>query len=233
MIGAYGRRSLLDKHLSRPFAGIRTGFTGVTFHVPAEMLGCLRREEIVIALGRGMYCGLVHVGGGTATICFLEQRGEGDIPSRRRVGELARSNYAFSRVVTPEVLAYLLKAPVLGTGNVFFGPRSTLEQGVLMVGDSAGVIAPLSGDGIGIAMQQGQLLGRLFAENRTDSGTRGRLHEAYQRESADLFSRRKRFAGFCQHVALSQMVRPLLTPLLSSAPGLLQAAISATRGSVA
>ncbi len=231
VVGAYGKNSPLDRLLLRPCAGARTGFTGIKFHLPAELLEHLPHQEITIALGRDMYCGISHVDHGTATLCCLERRA-GDAPARARVSELARRNPEFARMVTPAALRFLRQAPIYGSGNIFFGARAPVAEGVLMIGDAAGVIAPLAGDGIGIALEQARLLGRLFAEWQPGTGGGRPMAERYQRESSRLFERRRRVALLCQRLALTEMLRPAVTPLLSAAPGLLRAAIRATRGRI-
>ncbi len=230
VVGAYGRSSPLDRALGRSFVGARTGFTGVKFHVPAEAVENLRPEEIMIALGEGIYCGVSHVGDGAATICYLERRTNGIPSSRERIWELARRNYNFARVVTPATRKILQKARVYGTGNIFFGTRRVVEDGVLMVGDAAGLIAPLAGDGIGIAMEQARLLGDLFAGMQGGKGERNALAERYKRESSKLLASRRRVALLCQQAALSKMLRPMIGPLVTLVPGLLRAAIRSTRG---
>ena len=122
--------------------------------------------------------------------------------------------------------------PVYGTGNLFFGHRGPVASGVLMVGDSAGLIAPLAGDGIGIAVQQGRLIGRLFAEIHPAPEERESFCKRYRRDSTALFARRRRFALICQHIALSAAIPPGIVPLLAWTPGLLKTAIRFTRGDV-
>ncbi len=230
VVGAYGRSSPLDRFLRRPFAGIRTGYTGVKFHVPAGLLENIGQTEIMIALGPGVYCGVSHVDEGTATVCYLTRRtGEG-APSRGVLRNLARWNRDFGLVVTSEALTFLLQTQVYGTGNIFFGTRDVVEDGVLMVGDSAGVIAPLAGDGIGSALQQARLLGDLFAERLPGRRGRNSLAERYRRESSRLLAARRTVARVCQNLAMTRMVRPTVAPLFKSVPGLLQATIKATRG---
>ena len=230
VIGAYGKSSPLDKRLGRSFAGTRTGYTGFKYHIPAGMIEGLGNDEIAIALGPRMYCGISHVGGETVTLCALARREKGDVPSRERFGALARANPSFAKLVTPAVLSALADLAPYGTGNLFFGPRDPVVNGVLMAGDSAGLIAPLAGDGIGIAMQQGQLIGRLFAELNPRPEERESFYETYRRESAALFAHRKRIALLCQRIALSEAMRLAATPVLALAPGLLRAAVRETRG---
>ena len=232
VIGAYGKSSPLDKRLGRSFAGTRTGYTGFKYHIPAGMIENLGNDEIAIALGPRIYCGISRVGGETVTLCALERREKGDVSSRERLGALARANPSFARLVTPAVLNILANLSPYGTGNLFFGTRVPVVNGVLMAGDSAGLIAPLAGDGIGIAMQQGRLIGRLFAEVHPRPDERESFYETYRRESAMLFAHRKRIALLCQRIALSEAMRLAVTPVLALAPGLLKAAVRETRGRV-
>jgi 2-polyprenyl-6-methoxyphenol hydroxylase-like FAD-dependent oxidoreductase len=194
------------------------------------MIENLANNEIAIALGPKIYCGISRVSGDTVTVCALEQRRNGDVSIRETLPALARANPHFGRLVPPAVLDTLRTLPVYGTGNLFFGHREMVANGVLMVGDSAGMIAPLAGDGIGIAMEQARMLGRLFAEMRPRPAERESFTNAYRRESERIFAHRKRVALICQQIALSEILRPAVTPFLWLAPGLLKAAVGATRG---
>ena len=185
------------------------------------MLEDLGKDEVAVALGPGMFGSVHHVGDETATVCFFERRTKGDPPSIERLWDLAHMNPAFARIVTPRVLTFFLKTPIYGTGNLFFGQREPVEGGVLMVGDSAGVIAPLCGDGVGTALRQGLLLGTLFAGERERPRGSEDLITSYRKESTRLFRSRERGALIRQRLALSRTLRPFVTPLLALAPGLL------------
>jgi flavin-dependent dehydrogenase len=230
VVGAYGRSSPLDGKLQRPFAGRRTGLNGVKFHVPAATLADVRPDEILISAGPGIYCGINHVNGDSATLCFLEQRTTQSRPPRERLRELAEHNRGFARIVTPDALLAVDHATVHGTGNIFFGPRSVVEQGIFMVGDAARVIAPLAGDGIGMALQGAQLLGRLLEQERQTPRGHDAFEGSYRREWDDLFKTRVRAALLLQQVLFSAPMRGVVTSLLTSVPSLLGIAVRMTRG---
>ena len=229
VVGAYGKSSPLDKTLSRSFAGAHTGLNGVKFHVPGLTLASVEPDEILIATGPDMYCGINHVGGGSATLCFLERRSAKTPPPRARIRELAENNPAFAHLVSSETFTAVDRAPIFGTGNIYFGPRNVVENGVLMVGDAARVIAPLAGDGIGMALQGAQMLGRLLEEGRRRSWRRGVLEERYCREWQKLFAARVRAAHLFQQVMLSTNLRLTASFLLSAVPSLLRTALAMTR----
>ncbi len=233
VIGAYGKGAAPDQEESRHVAGRRTGFNGVKFHIPERLLGTILPDEILIAPGRGMYCGINVVGGGTATLCFLERRSAHDASPRLRIQDLVRQNPDAGSRIAPAALEFLREAPVYGTANITFGPRETVRNGVFMVGDAAGVIAPLAGDGIGIAVQQARLFCSLFARMRSRNLTREFLEQEYQRASLRLLAGRMRIALLCQRVMLSRALCPLIPGMLTIAPGLLPLLLRATRGATA
>jgi flavin-dependent dehydrogenase len=230
VVGAYGRSSPLDGTLRRPFAGRRTGLNGVKFHIPASTLADVSSDEILISAGPGMYCGINHVNGGSATLCFLEQRTAFTRPPRERLRELAENNRGFARIVTPDALHAVEHAAVHGTGNIYFGPRSVVEGGIFMVGDAARVIAPLAGDGIGMALQGAQVLGRLLERERQTVRGRDALERDYRREWEDLFKTRVRAAFLLQQILFSARMRGMALSLLTSIPSLLGIAVRMTRG---
>jgi flavin-dependent dehydrogenase len=230
-VGAYGRSSSLDKQLKRPFAGTRTGLNGVKLHIPAMMLTEVRSDEILICTGPGMYCGINHVDGGSVTICFLERRRGDSRNSRERIGELGGANASFARIMTPDALGAVGRAAIHGSGNIYFGPRDVVANGMFMVGDAARVIAPVAGDGIGMAFQGAQLLGRIFRDERRTPKGRDVLERRYRREWGDLFRARLRTALLVQQVLLSPQLRRFALPLLRTAPALLRTALAMTRGS--
>jgi flavin-dependent dehydrogenase len=229
-IAAYGRSSPLDRQLKRPFARARTGLNGVKFHVPASTLADVRSDEILICIGPGIYCGINHVDGGSATICFLEQRSTIARSPRGRIREIVESNPGFARIVTPDALLAVEHAAIYGTGNIYFGPRSLVECGMLMVGDAARVIAPLAGDGIGMALQGAQLLGSIFEDERRNPKGRDALEQRYRYEWETLFKVRVRTALLVQRVLLSTRARRFASSILELAPSLLRTVLKMTRG---
>jgi len=231
-IGAYGKASPLDKRLHRSFAGTRTQLNGIKFHVTSAALVGMNADEIRIFTGPDMYCGINHVDSGTAAICFLERRTWEDVSPRARLRELAAANKHFADVVGGQAMSAIDDAPIYGTGNIYFGKRNVVEDGIFMVGDAAHVISPLAGDGIGMALQGAQLLGTLFREHRHSGRAATTLEVEYRNRWQQTFTSRLRAAAALQRIMLSTPLRRLGTTLLSLSPSLLRVAISMTRGRI-
>jgi menaquinone-9 beta-reductase len=231
-IGAYGKTSPLDKRLQRHFAGVRTNMNGIKFHVPSDALVGMGKDEIRIFTGPGMYCGINHVDHGFATICFLERRLGENLPPRARLRELMAANRHFAYVMGRSAIEAVGDAAVYGTGNIFFGKRNLVVRGIFMIGDAGRVISPLAGDGISMAMQSAQLLGRLILEARSSAQDVRDLEAEYASGWGQIFNSRIRAAAALQQIVLSTPLRHLGVALVSLSPSLLRAAIGLTRGAV-
>jgi flavin-dependent dehydrogenase len=176
-----------------------------------------------------MYCGVNQVNSGMATICFLERRRGDNVSPRARLRELASANKHFAGILEGTMMSVVDDAPIYGTGNIYFGRRNVVENGIFMVGDAARVISPLAGDGIGIALQSGELLGRLFREHRHSGPNPVVLETEYPRRWGQSFNARLRSAAALQRIMLSTPLRHIGAALLSLSPSLLRAAIRLTR----
>ncbi len=92
-----------------------------------------------------------------------------------------------------------------------------------------GKTSPLAGDGISMAMQSAQLLGRLFLEACSSAPDERTLEKEYCRQWGHMFNSRIRAAAILQHITLSTPLRRIGVALLSLSPSLLRAAIGFTR----
>ena len=228
VIGAYGKRGPLDQPPGprRP----RSPFNGVKFHVPRSRLRAIPEHEIQIFAGRGIYCGLNAVNDEAVTVCFLERRRVGDPPPRRRLIELALAHPELAEVAGPDFESLLEDLPVYGTANIDFGRKDPVRDGVFMIGDAAQVIAPVAGDGIGVAMQSGKMLSELLREARDQGLTSEALERRYRAAWRELFNRRMVLAAGVQRLLLSSGGRAVGAGVLSLFPSLQSWGIRSTRG---
>jgi flavin-dependent dehydrogenase len=179
----------------------------------------------------GGYCGMSHVEGETTNVCLLvrqdvfQQAAEGqDI--ERFSGWMGEQNLPLGQWLAQ---ATPVMPEWLSIGQVPFVPKTLFEGDVLMVGDAAGMIAPLAGDGMAMALHSGKLAAEaltFFLERRLDGEAAKRL---YSQRWNGTFARRLQLGRMLQAV----MLRPaLLTPglrLLNLLPALGNFLVSQTR----
>ena len=98
-----------------------------------------------------------------------------------------------------------------------------------MKGDAAAVIAPLAGDGIGMAIESGQLIAHVLKRAKQDSLDRLQTEILYTREWTRLFRKRLTVASFLQGIAMDSLGGNLGGRLMKTLPHLAERTIEWTR----
>ncbi len=129
-------------------------FVGLKTHLLGARVG---RGEVAVYPFKGGYCGLVGVEDGRVNACLLAPyaRLKGRSPAALWE-EVCRENCALSEATHGATPAF----EWIATGNVSFERFAPIRDGVLRVGDAAGYIHPLSGDGMAMALRSGELAAR-------------------------------------------------------------------------
>lgn len=161
VLGAFGKRSRMDKSLDRSFIKTRTPFIGVKYHVKTDF------PSDVVALHNfeGGYLGINKVAKETFNICYLGNNQQlkryGSIPAMEKeilyknpqIKELYQnSDFLFEK---PEVI-----------NEVNFSSKEPIVDHILMIGDASGLITPLCGNGMAIAIHSGKLAADAILDNR-------------------------------------------------------------------
>lgn len=161
VVGAWGRWDALDRGLERRFLAGRSRFFGWN----RDFVGGGDRlaGQVHLFLFPGGYCGLSRVEGGATNLAgVISER------ARRRLDTGWDAVVAHARRSSPaldEAMANLREGPggFLGIGPVFFTVKPPVENGMLMIGDAAGVIDPFSGEGQAAALGSGILAAEILS----------------------------------------------------------------------
>jgi flavin-dependent dehydrogenase len=229
VIAAYGKQSILDKSLNRVFASYRSGYNGVKYHINNILLNETSGNEIQLYTADGIYCGINRVSENETTLCFLSDRNVNQQDPKNALNALLQRNRKFRSLFACDPLTELRNLPVFGTGNIYFGQRSTVENGIFMIGDAASVIAPLAGDGIGMAMESGKLIASILMEAKTSKFDQHTIEEFYTTAWKHLFSKRLSTALHLQQVAMNSFGGNIGGQLLKFFPQLAGTLIKRTR----
>lgn len=229
VIAAYGKQNVLDKKMQREFVNEKSNLNGVKFHIPVSLLNNISSEEIIIYTNQGFYCGMNRVNENEMTVCFLEDRETSKIPPREKLVDMIKSNKQFNKVFSTEALQYIRSVNIYGTGNIYFGKRKLIENGIIMIGDSARVISPLAGDGIGMAMESAKLLSEIISRNTIDESHRKKLYLDYVNNFDTAFTKRLKTAGIIQKFILGTIFRKIGFGIANKYPAILPSLIKFTR----
>ncbi|EMR02409.1 NAD(P)/FAD-dependent oxidoreductase [Cesiribacter andamanensis] len=187
VIGAWGKRSRLDKQLERPFMDYRSDYIGVKYHIRAE----LPHDEVALHNFPGGYCGLSKIEGDQWNLCYLGSRNR-----LRKWGSIAameeKDLWRNPQLKTIwQQAEFLLEKPLV-INEVNFRQKSPLQEGMLMAGDTAGLITPLCGNGMAMAIHGGKLAADTILAHYSPAGSwdRSSLEQAYKNAWQELFARR-------------------------------------------
>ena len=210
VVGAWGRWGRFDQQLGRGFVRDRShrnfGFKRHYRGTPSNVIE-------LYSFTRG-YLGVNSVEGGVTNICGLVHasrlaghKGKWDAFIDTIRAEEPRLDELYSRH-EPAQENYLSSEPVI------FRARSAVEGGVFMIGDASGVIDPLTGNGMAMAIQSALLAAPLLLRLLESPSKRTVIEDQYR-------DAHRRF--FAKRIAWSRRVAMLL-----SRPRLLDAALAMT-----
>ena len=226
LIGAFGKSNLLDKKLGRGFTEIKSGYFGLKFHIKKEVLPDIIDSCIYIFTGHNIYCGINTVSRNEAAVCFLSKRTGENNSVKTQFKKLADGNKTLSAFINYNI-PDLDKLDVYGSGNIYFGRKELVKKGIIMIGDAAGVIAPLAGDGIGMAFQSAQIAAGIIINYKDSKNYYSIIEQIYKTKWNDQFRNRTTVAYFIQKIMLQNMILKILPAQIIRS--LIPTVISATR----
>jgi flavin-dependent dehydrogenase len=153
VIGSFGKRSNLDQKLKRPFFYKRSPYLAVKFHVKMDF------PDDLIQLNnyKDGYCGVSKTDGDRYCMCYMAHRDD-----LRKYGTLQaledniiRKNPYLNDIFTNA--EFLLDKPEV-INEISFEKKAPVDNHILMSGDTAGMIAPLCGNGMTMAIHSAKIL---------------------------------------------------------------------------
>lgn len=221
VIGAFGKRSRLDKTMKRPFIQKRSPYIGVKYHVEAGF----GRDTVALHNFEGGYCGINAIEQGKFNLCYLGSREQlrkfGTIEEMERA--VLWENPILKTLFTES--KFLFEKPEV-INEINFEPKKPVENHVLMAGDAAGLITPLCGNGMAIAIRAGKFAAEavLFSKNRRER------EMWYERKWKSEFENRLWVGRTVQHLFGAKSASVLTRKLLQYAPFITQQIIKKTHG---
>ncbi len=231
VIAAYGKQNALDKILERKFINEKSQLNGIKFYVDKSFLRYHPSNEIQIYASEGIYCGVNSVNENEVTLCFLEDRSKYSASSRSHLIELMERNHMFADLFNNHFIPSINEFQVYGTGNIYFGKKELVKDGIYMVGDAAGVIAPLAGDGIGMALETSGLISKILIDGVHNKIKSEILERRYISDWNNHFNKRLLSASILQKSILANNLRNFGIGLAKVVPSILPKIVQLTRGS--
>ncbi|MGC1515048.1 MAG: NAD(P)/FAD-dependent oxidoreductase [Maribacter sp.] len=186
-IGAYGKRSLLDKKLDRDFSFKKQSWLAVKSHYKHKNF-----PDALVALHNfeGGYGGLSKTEKGMVNFCYLVNyetfKSYKDIESFN-TQVVSKNPYLrrFLKDATP-----VFDSP-MSIAQISFDKKESVVKHMLMCGDTAGLIHPLCGNGMAMAIHSAKLVSELVVRFfKEPEFTRKDLEKEYTAHWKRTFARR-------------------------------------------
>ena len=226
VLGTYGKRANLDRQLQRSFFAQRSPYLGVKYHL---RLPGFPRNVIALHNFADGYAGISAIEDDKLCFCYLTTRqnltAHGTIPAMEQA-VLARN---------PHLREILSAAEMLYTqpeviNEISFAPKQPVEQHVLMGGDAAGLITPLCGNGMAMALHGAALASAAAHDFLSSATTRVAMETAYTQAWHAQFGTRLRVGRAVQRLFGGPVLSELVVGGLRYWPAAVRTLMSRTHG---
>jgi flavin-dependent dehydrogenase len=175
VIGAFGKKSILDKKLARPFTQKSYPFIGVKYHIKTDLVPA---NLVALHNFHKGYCGTSRIQDDTYNLCYLSSRE--NLKKHGNISDMESSvlqkNPYLKKLFTES--DFLFDKPEV-INEISFSPKEAVYQHVLMTGDAAGMITPLCGNGMAMAIHGAKIVSDLVVQYANSQMSRTELEQQY------------------------------------------------------
>ena len=224
VLGSYGKRSTIDKELNRTFLKDSENYIGVKYYIKKPF------EKDLVALYNfdGGYCGAVQVENGHVDVAYLvNQKVFGKYQNLSTFEE----EILFKNPSIKNLLAEKEDQDQPFTiSNISFAPKQIVKDHILMIGDAAGMIPPLCGNGMAMGIHAAKMAIEAiqpFLDNQTDRAT---MEQQYQSKWNQQFQYRLKWGRQLHQLMGKPLVSEWAIRTLKTFPFLLPPIVKRTHG---
>ena len=225
-IGAFGKRSSLDQKMKRKFIQKKSPYLAVKIHVK----GVFPENLVALHNFKGGYCGVSKVEDNAINVCYItEYRSFKKHKNITDFQEQVVFKNKHLRKIFKETSPVFEKP--LTISQVSFQTKNPVEDHIIMCGDTAGMIHPLCGNGMGMAISSAQLACiRILQFLNGEIKTREGLEKQYLRDWNKEFKIRLKAGHFIAWLFRNHTISQIAYSILKRIPSLLPKMIKFTHG---
>ena len=198
--GCFGKRSNLDIKWSRGFLktppGKLNNYIGVKYHIMASF----PKDTIALHNFMNGYCGISAIEGGDYCLCYLTTA-QNLMENNNSITKM-EERVLFRNPFLKEIFSqseFLFHEPVT-ISQISFDKKTQVENHVLMTGDSAGMITPLCGNGMSMALHSSKIAFEVINLFLSSNISRTEMEEKYRHQWKSHFNGRLRAGRMIQHL---------------------------------
>ncbi|AMM51239.1 FAD-dependent oxidoreductase [Rufibacter sp. DG15C] len=225
VVGAYGKRSTLDRRLERSFFTERSPYLAVKYHVRTQ----LPKNEITLNNFKDGYAGISAIEEDKFCFCYLTTRqnlkDHGTIPEMEK--HVLQQNPFLKDIFQNSEFLYPQPEVI---NEISFAAKNCVENHILMAGDTAGLITPLCGNGMAMAIHSAKLASAQVLRYLDGQQTRQQMEEAYAQQWQQQFGARLRTGRWVQRLFGQPVLSELAVGSLKALPAAVQLIMRKTHG---
>ncbi|WP_307810538.1 NAD(P)/FAD-dependent oxidoreductase [Gelidibacter salicanalis] len=224
-IGAYGKRTNLDVSLNRTFIKNKSPYLAVKTHVKGDF------PDDVVALHNfeGGYCGVSKVEDDSINVCYITNLAA--FKKYKDIEEFQQQVlYKNNHIKTIfENTTPVFDIP-LTISQISFDRKPPVEEHMIMCGDSAGMIHPLCGNGMSMAIRSAQIASELILDYFKHTISRSTLEVSYAKAWNQNFKNRLKVGHFVSKLFNNSTLSETALITLKKMPFLMPFIIKQTHG---
>ena len=227
VLGAFGKRSNIDAFLKRKFIQKPSPWLAVKGHYIYDF----PEDKVALHNFKGGYCGLSKIESGAVNACYLttfksfKRYNDIDTFQNEVMSKNIHLNHFFNKATA------VFKKP-LTISQISFQQKKPVEDHIFMIGDSAGLIHPLCGNGMAMAIHSAKIFCDLFLKFFTE-GNKSRLdlETAYTEARYKTFAKRLATGRMIQNLLLNESATKVGYGIARTFPQIVPQIIKKTHGS--
>ena len=226
VLGAFGKRSAIDQKMQRGFIKKKSPWLAVKAHYTGDF----PNDVVGLHNFKGGYCGVSKVENNKTNICYLADYDT--FKSYKNLEEyqekVVSKNPNLKAIF--ETMTLVSEKP-LTISQISFAKKDAVENHILMIGDTAGLIHPLCGNGMAMAIHSAKIASNLVTKYlKKELTSRQELEDLYNWEWNHNFRQRLRTGRWLASLLQKPKLSDVTLRVLKAFPFLLSAIINKTHG---
>ncbi|MFH6936832.1 NAD(P)/FAD-dependent oxidoreductase [Flavobacterium sp. FlaQc-30] len=226
VLGAFGKRSNIDQVLTRSFIHKKSPWLAVKAHYS----GSLDDDLVALHNFKGGYCGVSKVENNVINICYLA-----DYKTFKQYKNIEdyQQNVLYKNKHLKDIFenSQLLFDKPLTISQISFDKKQAVENHILMIGDTAGLIHPLCGNGMAMAIHSAKIASELILEYFSEQQMpREIVEKKYTEEWNIHFGKRMLWGRILAQILTHKIITNILVTIAASFPKVISRIIKQTHG---
>lgn len=226
VIGAFGKRSNIDQKMQRTFIQKKSSWLAVKAHYSGDF----PNDLVGLYNFKGGYCGVSKVENNKINICYLADY---ETFKKYKNTDDYQENVIFQNRFLKNIFnnSELVFEKPLTISQISFDKKQTVENHILMIGDTAGLIHPLCGNGMAMAIHSAKIVSELVDKFlKSEIKTRQELEKEYIKKWHYNFKNRLKMGRMLSSILQKPFLSEILMSILVHFKSLLPMIIKKTHG---